>query len=270
MHTRFIDQNLGGCDPAVRSEITWFFECEEKGIILEDDIVPNNDFFYFCEKLLEEYNTSEEIMMISGYNPVANLQNLKDEDYYFSRWATIWGWATWRNRWEKLDTMFEGISEFLTTWYEDKYFKQSREFQIMFGHQYEYYSTHPEESPWDLQWCYTLEKHKGLCAVPRVNLITNIGQYGFHFNDATKKSALLYLPTEHLDISKLKKPKTHIANKNLDKIRFNQYIMALGVVNLIYLKLLVILHNIGINTFNISIISKKIQQKIDRFTWKKH
>src|ERR1700740_869361 len=37
-----------GCKEGVSDAITWFFSCEEEGIILEDDCLPSNSFFKFC------------------------------------------------------------------------------------------------------------------------------------------------------------------------------------------------------------------------------
>ena len=45
--TLFRDKNLG-CKKGVSSAITWFFEHEDKGIIIEDDCLPNLEFFAFC------------------------------------------------------------------------------------------------------------------------------------------------------------------------------------------------------------------------------
>lgn len=42
--TLFRDENLG-CKNAVSSAITWFFQNEEQGIILEDDCLPDLSFF---------------------------------------------------------------------------------------------------------------------------------------------------------------------------------------------------------------------------------
>ena len=50
--TYFRPENAG-CREGVSSAITWFFEHEEEGIILEDDCVPANSFFWFCDTLLE-------------------------------------------------------------------------------------------------------------------------------------------------------------------------------------------------------------------------
>ena len=49
--TLFQENNLG-CKQAVSRAITWFFENEESGIILEDDCLPHPDFFRFCDELL--------------------------------------------------------------------------------------------------------------------------------------------------------------------------------------------------------------------------
>ena len=42
----FRDKNLG-CKHAVSSALTWFFENEEQGIILEDDCLPSQSFFWY-------------------------------------------------------------------------------------------------------------------------------------------------------------------------------------------------------------------------------
>lgn len=65
--TLFRDKNLG-CKYGVSTAIDWFFEYEEYGIILEDDTVPNFDFFYFLEHCLIKYSDEPNVMMITGTN----------------------------------------------------------------------------------------------------------------------------------------------------------------------------------------------------------
>ena len=43
--TLFRDNNLG-CKQAVSGAISWFFDHEQEGIVLEDDCVPHPDFFF--------------------------------------------------------------------------------------------------------------------------------------------------------------------------------------------------------------------------------
>ena len=47
--TKFSEINLG-CRTSVSSAISWFFQNEEEGIILEDDCIPSKTFFYFVIK----------------------------------------------------------------------------------------------------------------------------------------------------------------------------------------------------------------------------
>jgi len=80
--TLFRNENLG-CRDAVSSAIDWFFENVEDGIILEDDCLPNQSFFKFCEEMLELYKNDTRIMHISGNNLLNNVKS--KTDYYFSK-----------------------------------------------------------------------------------------------------------------------------------------------------------------------------------------
>ena len=112
--TLFRNENLG-CKKGVSSAITWFFEQEEQGIILEDDCVPNLDFFTFCESLLDRYAEDERVSVITGNN----FQNNKwrgDASYYFSKYNHCWGWASWRRSWKD----YQGDIKFWPKWKKSK------------------------------------------------------------------------------------------------------------------------------------------------------
>ena len=44
--------------------ITWFFKNEEQGIVLEDDCLPIESFFWYCENLLNRYKNDESKLII--------------------------------------------------------------------------------------------------------------------------------------------------------------------------------------------------------------
>jgi hypothetical protein len=96
--TLFRERNLG-CGIAVSQAISWFFENEEQGIILEDDCVPDISFFPYCEELLEYYKDNDSISIISGDNLQKGVKR-DDVSYYFSNFHCIWGWATWKRVWK--------------------------------------------------------------------------------------------------------------------------------------------------------------------------
>ena len=94
---RVLEKNYG-CQKAVLSALDWFFLTEKKGIILEDDILPGNDFFGFCNELLVKYRNNKKIFSISGFNPLNKNLNI-DGDYFHSKFFMCWGWATCKDRW---------------------------------------------------------------------------------------------------------------------------------------------------------------------------
>jgi len=166
--TLFRNENLG-CGLAVSEAITWFFENEEMGIILEDDCLPVQSFFWFCEELLERYKDDMRVWQISG----DNYQNGKKRgvaDYYFSIYSHIWGWASWADRWSKYDFKLNSLkdNQFIDSILRKpkaiEYWKNI--FNIM------------KEKPidtWDYQWLFTIFYFRGLVILPNMNLVANIG-----------------------------------------------------------------------------------------------
>lgn len=109
LKTLFREKNLG-CKLAVSSAISWFFEHEEQGIILEDDVLVEFSFFTLCEELLEKYKNEEKISMISADN--FSFGKCKTQgSYHFSYYSHVWGWATWRRAWKDYDV---DLKNFLT------------------------------------------------------------------------------------------------------------------------------------------------------------
>ena len=104
LNKNYSDANLG-CKNRIASGISWVFEQEEEAIILEDDCVPDPTFFRFCDELLERYRTEPRVMQITGgfiqhNNPRFNAE---EKSYYFSQFAEISGFATWRRAWKLFD-----------------------------------------------------------------------------------------------------------------------------------------------------------------------
>jgi len=97
--TLFQEANLG-CGLGVSTAISWFFQTEESGVILEDDIIPDPSFFPYCAVLLDRYRDHPSVFAISGCNFVPpTAQTHPELPYRFSQVPHIWGWATWRDRW---------------------------------------------------------------------------------------------------------------------------------------------------------------------------
>ena len=86
----YADTNLGLAN-RVASGLDEVFKKVDKLIILEDDTLPDISFFYFCQEMLERYNSNYRIGHVSGCN---HFETDFADSYYFCSIANIWGWAT--------------------------------------------------------------------------------------------------------------------------------------------------------------------------------
>jgi hypothetical protein len=172
--TLFRDQNLG-CGVGPATAIDWFFENEEAGIILEDDCLPNQSFFVFCQEIIEKYAADTRIMQVSGVNPQQDWRRDPDYDYYFSEAGITWGWATWRRAWKLYDYTIPHFKEAADKGYLDNFYIVRERVDWVMNCLEEAYRREPYVSWWDFQWEFAKFANSGLSVVPNVNLVTNIG-----------------------------------------------------------------------------------------------
>jgi GR25 family glycosyltransferase involved in LPS biosynthesis len=167
----FSDQNLG-CGRAVSKAITWFFENEEEGIILEDDIIPHLDFFPYCEELLAKYRDDERIQLITGrnffYEPINS-----NESYYFSGLFHIWGWASWKRVWK--DYHFD-LSYFSEIDFDKKisFYQFPKSVNCYWKNIFVMMKYNPIDT-WDYQLLFNQWYYQRYCIIPLINLTENIG-----------------------------------------------------------------------------------------------
>ena len=171
VHTHFQDNNKG-CKVAVSSAINWFFDHEEEGIVLEDDCLPANSFFFFCDSLLERFRTNERIFSITGTN--LQMRNVwGTASYYFSQYSNVWGWASWRRVWKNYDVRLEKYDEA----FAEQKLKEVLQDEILAADWFEFFKRIKSNriDTWDYQLICLTFFENGLCATPNVNLISNIG-----------------------------------------------------------------------------------------------
>lgn len=169
----FRTENLG-CKHAVSSAIDWFFSNEEQGIILEDDILPSLDFFFFAKELLLKYKDDDRVSMISGYNAYTRAHKLPGS-YRFSSQIPVWGWATWRRAWEHFDVSISDWPSYRSRFAIESsaWLNQDGLKNFWLARMDEVYSG--KIDTWDYQWTLSCWRNRGLCAVPNYNLVVNQG-----------------------------------------------------------------------------------------------
>ncbi|MEL7223489.1 MAG: glycosyltransferase family 2 protein [Cyanobacteria bacterium J06576_12] len=162
-----------GCRARVSSGLDWAFSLVEEAIILEDDCLPSSSFFAYCETLLKKYKHDTRVMHIGGHNFLCS-DAASPHSYYFSGLTQVWGWASWRRAWqfydvdmaqwplarEKYPSLFERFGP------EDKIERRRDLWDKTYRGLID---------SWDYQWLFAVCSQNGLCILPKVNMISNIG-----------------------------------------------------------------------------------------------
>jgi len=170
---KYSNVNLG-CGRAPAAGLDWVFEQTDRAIILEDDCLPHSTFFRYCDELLGLYQDDERIMQIAGSNFQGGRQR-GDASYFFSRFKICWGWATWRRAWRHMDMSVKLWPQLRdTSWLVDL---------VGDARAAEHWATKFEGAfraaglidYWDYQWLFATWVQGGLCVMPNLNLISNIG-----------------------------------------------------------------------------------------------
>ena len=203
--TLFRDENLG-CANSVSSAISWFFDQEDKGIILEDDCLPDQTFYKYSSELLTKYENIPEVMLISGDYFLEGIYKPK-YSYSFSRYNHCWGWASWKDSWSKYDhdmaewpqlrnsrwlrELSDNHSAFVTYW------------TYIFDLTYR-----KKIDSWAYRWLYSCWLNNGLTIVPSKNLVKNLG-FGIDATHTTsvnsimnKENSQISFPLHHPEIIK--------------------------------------------------------------------
>ncbi len=201
IHTLYRERNLG-LREGVFDAINWFFRHEPYGIILEDDCVPDASLFSYCEELLLRYADDPQIMHIGCSNLVEEYTRHRPTSYVFSRFSLVWGWAGWRRAWEKMTLELNGLEEFETAG-DIKNLVPNRLAQTYMLHKFQV-TQRQENNSWAYAWFYTILKNNGLCIIPQVNLVQNVGvgeagaTHTTGQNDRAKRRArTLTFPLQH-------------------------------------------------------------------------
>ncbi len=170
----FHDQNLN-CGKAPSTAMSWFFSHEEEGIILEDDCVPSQSFFRYCQELLERYRDDNRIMHIGGNNFQGGWQNDPDYSYYFSRSGHVWGWATWQRAWQMFDINIPLYERIKKNGSFDNFFLNPLERLYRIRKFEKTVQKRGNLDWWDYQWDFARFVNSGLAIVPNTNLVKNLG-----------------------------------------------------------------------------------------------
>ena len=178
-------ENLG-CKYGVASAISWFFENEKEGMILEDDCIPAPGFFQYCDWALKTYREWKGVMHINGNNFLAD-SSLYKHDVGFVPLAQAWGWASWADRWSQfeLNPFYLEAGLVPANWQLSLTGRLSKLADLQ--------DLKRGVNTWDYQWQITILNKRGMVLSYKENLVCNIG-FGENATHTHKKDARMELP----------------------------------------------------------------------------
>ena len=142
-----------------------------KVIVLEDDLVTSPNFLNWINQALSFYKNDSSIHSISGYT--MDLQSLKEYklDYYLSYRASSWGWATWRERWMKVDWNVKEYQKFKRNIFSQyKFMRGGSDLPKMLKSQMQ-----GKIDSWAIRWCFNQFYNNQLSIFPSSSKVISIG-----------------------------------------------------------------------------------------------
>ena len=164
-----------GCGRAMHEALAWFFSCEEQGIILEDDVLPDPTFLTFASTLLDRHRNDDRVQAISGCCLVPHHEQGDPLlPYRFSRIPHVWGWAGWRRSWADYQFDLSDWRTLLNTSVLWEATQQSLSAALYWGFVFDSIRRGRLDT-WDAQWVLASFRTGCLTATANTNLTENRG-----------------------------------------------------------------------------------------------
>jgi GR25 family glycosyltransferase involved in LPS biosynthesis len=205
--------NFGSAISVIKS-IDWIASEKNNFVILEDDLVPNNDFYDFSRFCSDSYVNKDEVLMWSG-NRFFSEENQINYPLPV-HFPLIWGWGTWSDKWIELRrgilTRRQGFS--IRRSLSTQSFLAAGKFRAQDG----------RIDAWDLPLAGYMFNQNRLCILPPVNLVSNIGS-DVMATHTVEDTWPLFLDTKHLLVSELEIPEDvkRVSHKEEKLIRSRIY-----------------------------------------------
>lgn len=146
-----------------------------KVIVVEDDAVCSPQFLEFMNKALDYYeHFCDKVWFIGGYCMQLQIPSDYKYDFFLSGRGSSFAWATWLDRWEKIDWSVNSYPQFcknLRLRRQFNHFGQDRSHMLddqMQG----------KIDSWAIRFSYEMFRHNMYAILPTKSLIQTIGRDG--------------------------------------------------------------------------------------------
>lgn len=170
-HFHFSEKNLG-LNNSIENGIATVFKQHDRIIILEDDVIIANGFLTYMNKALDLYLESASVYHISGYTPATLLDSYPASTFFLKHYQ-IWGWGTWRSKW---NLYYSDVKKNYETIISDKSNSEAYNFHASINYLDLLLKTvKGDQTIWDTKWSSSLFVNNKYGLYPFRSLSKNIG-----------------------------------------------------------------------------------------------
>jgi hypothetical protein len=158
-----------GLSSSIIEGVSDILSIHETVIVLEDDLRSSPNFLNYMNDALDFYGEEDKVFAISGYS--IPIDSTIQSDVYFTSRSSSWGWATWKERWVKIDWEVKDYPEFKNnSSLRHDFNKMGSDMSRMLDRQMQ-----RKINSWAIRWCYHQFKNALISVHPLTSKIENIG-----------------------------------------------------------------------------------------------
>lgn len=174
--SRVLEQPLNvGCKLNMNMGISWFFENNDYGVIIEDDIIFSDSLFEYQLENLKRFEADFSVGSITGFMPVDLQFTTFGSDSRFlvsHKYFCAWGWGSWATRWREYQADIpDWQSELSILSLIERVGVKNLRYWIRRLNQMQ----SGQVDTWDFQFLFLHFKRKWSVIAPSINLIGNVG-----------------------------------------------------------------------------------------------
>ncbi|GHY51465.1 hypothetical protein VCSRO70_3177 [Vibrio cholerae] len=158
-----------GLASSLISGVTSVFEKHDCAIVLEDDLILSEDFIDYMNSSLERYAGDERVSAISGFSTKISSAKKNVINYFHPR-PCSWGWATWKDRWERCEWNYRpgSLREYISLWFNCR--RAGQDVFRMYRNQLK-----GKINSWAIRWTIYSISHNKFVSYPYVSRVYNSG-----------------------------------------------------------------------------------------------
>lgn len=173
VHVICAEKNKGLANSIIGG-VTEVLDKHGRVIILEDDLLTSPYFLKYMNEALDKYESYPSVFSVSANRPPVNKMAIP-ADYEYDVFVSLrpfsTGWATWKNKWERIDWSLDYLNDFLKHPEQIKAFNRGGDdLTNMLLLQ----SDHKIDS-WAIRYSFQHFYHHAVAILPCIPYVDNIG-----------------------------------------------------------------------------------------------